>query len=340
VFDELPLAANAGLFVVAAAVVWVAGTRLARYADHISRLTGLGQAAIGVVLLGGITSLPEIAVATTATLSGEPELSVTDVLGSAAINVLLLALADAVIGREALSSTPGSVETLLQGLLGIVLFAILIGAVVAGDPLFLGMGASSWALIVAYGVALKLIVQARGRQPWIPRGRARAADDPGEAPDMPAGALARRTALAAVAILLAGFVLAQGGSAIATQTGLGTSLVGAVFLALATSLPEASTVVGAVRRRRYEMAIGDIFGTNLFNVMIIVLVDALHAGEPVLAGVGPFAGFGALLALLLTAIYLIGMVERSDRTVWRLGADSLLAVAVYAGGLFVLYRLR
>jgi cation:H+ antiporter len=79
---------------------------------------------------------------------------------------------------------------------------------------------------------------------------------------------------------------------------------------------------------------------NLFNVTIIVLVDALHPGDPVLLEAGRFASFGALLAIVLTAVFLVGMIERRDRTVFRMGIDSLFAIACYAGGLVVLYQLR
>ncbi len=92
--------------------------------------------------------------------------------------------------------------------------------------------------------------------------------------------------------------------------------------------------------RQYAMAVSDVFGTNLFNVTIIVLVDALHPGGPVLVEAGAFAAFGALLALVLTALFMAGMIERRDRTVLRMGLDSFAALALYAGGVTVLYHLR
>ncbi|HJS76718.1 MAG TPA: hypothetical protein VJ778_04870, partial [Burkholderiales bacterium] len=119
-FEALPLAANFGAFAAAAAAVWFAGTRIARYADAIAESTGIGRELLGIVLLGGVTSLPELAVASTASLAGHPGLSVNDLLGSAAINVLILALADAALGRDALSSVLASPGVLLQGVLGII----------------------------------------------------------------------------------------------------------------------------------------------------------------------------------------------------------------------------
>jgi cation:H+ antiporter len=99
-------------------------------------------------------------------------------------------------------------------------------------------------------------------------------------------------------------------------------------------------VLEAVRLRRYTMAISDVFGTNLFNVTILVLVDVLHRGGPVLVEAGRFAATAALLALVLTAIYLAGMLERRDRTVLRMGYDSIAVVVTYFGGLVLLYVQR
>jgi cation:H+ antiporter len=92
--------------------------------------------------------------------------------------------------------------------------------------------------------------------------------------------------------------------------------------------------------RRYEMAIADVFGTNLFNMMIIVLVDALHPGQPVLVEVGPFAAFAALLAAILSLLFLVGMIERRNRTFLRMGVDSIVALVAYGAGIVVLYQLR
>src|SRR3546814_3412806 len=73
-FQNYPLWANLGMFAAAAAAVWFAGSRLARYAASISDRTGIGAAFLGLILLGGITSLPEIAVTVTASLAGSAAL--------------------------------------------------------------------------------------------------------------------------------------------------------------------------------------------------------------------------------------------------------------------------
>lgn len=334
-----PVWANAAAFLAAAAVVWAAGTRIARYAGEISGATGIGQAVLGMLLLGGVTSLPELAVASTASIAGHPALSVNDVLGSAAINVLIIALADAVIGRDAITSVLAAPRVLLQGVLGIALLSVAAAATVSIPLPFAGASLWTWALLLGYLACAWVISRSRSEKAWQATGPVPKKDS-GEAGEAPLRPLVLKTGAAAAAVLVGGFLLTKSGEALAQQTGLGTNFFGAVALAGATSLPEISTVTAAVRRKRYEMALSDIFGTNLFNVLILFVADFLYAGPPVLAEVGAFAGVGALVAIVLTALFLAGMLERRDRTVARMGWDSLAAIFVYLGGLLVLYRLK
>jgi cation:H+ antiporter len=340
-FERFPLALNVTFFAAAAMLVWWAGARLARYADAIANKTGLGNEVLGMVLLGGVTSSPELAVAATSLWRGMPVLTVNDVLGSAAVNVVILAVADFAIGRDALTSVQGSAGVMLQGVLGIILMAVPVSVAVVGDVLVLGMGLSSWLMFAIYLVALRLITSSKGAQKWKPASSSERWNETSHAEPEHASASLRRlivkTAVVSVAICGAGFVLTMSGEAVAEQSGLGTGFFAVIFLAAATSLPEVSTVIEAVRLKRYEMAISDVFGTNLVNVVIVGVVDAFHGGGPVLSEVGKSAGIGALLSLILTAIFLVGMLERRDRTVFRMGVDSLAVLAVYAAGVVILY---
>ncbi len=356
-FGQWSLWLLSGVFAASAAIVWLAGSRLAGYADEISDRTGIGQAFIGLVVLGGITSLPEVAVSVTASLTGEAVLALNNVLGSVAAQVALLALADALIGREALTSVVLKPAVLLQAALNIILLALIAGAVTAGDVSIGYFGVWSTVLFAGYLVSIWALAGYQQRMPWT----VKADKDDGEAqPGPAAGAgagqdddaeqagsgkaslrgLILRTTVAAALILGAGYLLSQTGSAAAAKTGLGSAFFGVTFLAVATSLPEISTMAGAVRLRRYEMALGDIFGTNLFNAALVFVIDVLAPGPPVLSRVGAFSAFGALLGLVLTTIFMAGVIERRDRTVLRMGWDSLAALAFYAAGLVVLWTLR
>lgn len=341
--DDLSPWANAGVFAAAAVAVWLAGTHLARCADRIAEVSGLGREVLGVLLLGGVTALPELAVAVSATVGGAPALAVNNILGSVCINLVILAGADAVYGRRrALTATPADPLLLLQGALGILLLAIVAAATVAGDEPVAGMGAWSWLLLAAFLGAVFVIAKSRRLCSWVPTHRSAPAprrDDDDKA-SQPLQQLILQTVGVGAVILVAGYALATSGEALAEQTGLGASFFGAVALAMATSLPEISTVSAAVRLRRYEMALGDALGAIVFNLATIVVVDALHRGSPVLVEAGRFAGFAALLAIVLATVYLIGMIERRDRTIGRMGVDSWIVLACYAAGIGVLYTLR
>lgn len=380
-FTSLPLWANVLIFAVGAAVVWFAGTRVSRYVDAISEKTGLGAAFAGMVLLGGITSLPEIATTVTASLSGSAPLAVNNVMGGIAMQVAILALADATTKRHALTFVAASSEVLLQGVLLVLVLVVTAVAIAVGDEAVLGFGAWTASVFVLVVLGLYLINEHEENPRWEPvemaelqngeTGRggsdqsaraerhsarhgalndgdqdaegqeaSRRREDERKAHRLTRGRLIAYTVAASAAVLVAGFFVTRAAEALAEQTGLGSNLVGAVLLAISTSLPEVSTTLEAVRLGEYRLAFSNIFGTNLFDAGILFLADVCYAGPPVLNEVGTFAQVGALLGAILTAVYLAGIIERQNRTVLRMGYSSLIVLVLYLGGLVLLYNLR
>lgn len=337
---SLPDAAIYGAFATAALVVWLAGKELPELAARLSRRTGLGEAFAGMLLLGGITSLPELATTSSAAAAGAGDLALNNAFGSVVFNLLLLALADMILGGRALTARVARSATLLQGACSMVLLATVAIVITVGDVPLAGAGAGSTLLLILCFGAMRIAAAHETRPTWA------VVDPPGDgAEPRPAGtgsSLARlllRLALLAALIFIGGVVLSQTGEAIADRSGIGAGLIGLVLLAIATSLPELTVITAAVRRGHYELAIGDILGANLFNIAMIFVIDLLLAGRPVLDTAGAFEGGAALLGIVLTGIFLIGLIERRDRTVLRMGYDSLAVIAIYAGGLALLARL-
>jgi cation:H+ antiporter len=345
-FTTLPLVLNLAIFAGAAAFVWIAGTRISEYADAISAHTGLGHAFLGLLLLGGVTSLPEMAVSVSAAYSASPALAVNNILGGVTMQVAILALADFAIGRRALTSVVPNPIVMLQGSLNVLLLVFVPVGILVGDVSLLGIGAWVWAILGLAVFSLYTLSQSEGRKPW------RAVNLNEKSPDDEAersrsrrsnaslSSILGKTTLAAAVILIAGFVIARTADAIAEQTGLGASFVGAVLVAISTSLPEISTVLSAARLGLYTMAISDILGTNLFDVGLLFVIDGVAPGEPVLNRVGTFSSVAALLGIAVTTLFLIGLAERRDRTILRMGIDSAAVLVVYFGGLVMLYGLR
>ncbi len=336
---QLPLAANILIFLLAAGAIWLAGPRLAGAADAIAEHTGIGAALAGLLILSFITALPETAVSVSAGANGNAKLAVNNILGSIAFQVVVLAIGDAVLRRRPITASAPSQMLLLEAVFSAMLLCIVAAAITVGDRSLLGVGA--WTLTLLVGVVASYAALSRYQER---AGRALMEEDEGimpeEAPRMSLAAAAIMVGLTAAVILAAGYTIAQTSDALAEQTGLGESFMGAIFTSASTSLPEIATVIAAVRLRRYVMAFSNIFGANIFDIALIFLIDAAYPGGPVLNHVGAFATFGALLGAMLTLIYIAGLAERRNRHFGGLGFDSWAVIAVYAAGVAILFTLR
>lgn len=344
--QSLPLFQNALLFVLAAIVIWWAGTRLERDADVLARRTGLGHAFTGMLLLAGATSLPEVATTVTAVgLLGNPTLGVYNLLGGVALQTGILAVADALTRkRGALTFFTPRFVLLIEGVGLLVLLQLAVaGIATRGVPAVFSTSMWLIALALAYVGVMYLVYRYRGQARWTPT----RTDDSPEDDDL-ASSQARQDdrstrsvwlAFGAISVLVlfGGFVAARTADVLAAQTGLGSAFLGATLLAAATSLPELSTTIAAVRSDRYTVAVSNVFGSNAFDVFLLFLAELLHRGGSILANVDSSIVFVATLGMLMTCIYLWGLMERENRTVLRLGWDSAAASLVYLGGMTVLY---
>jgi cation:H+ antiporter len=346
-FDEYSLAVNLLIFTVAACAVWIAGTKIAVYADELAERFDLSHALLGVLMLAGITSLPEIATSFTAAYANNAPLAVNNMLGGIAMQVAVLAVADFLFGERALTSVVPNPVVMLQGAFNICLLAFVAMAIIVGDVPFLGAGAWSWGIFAACVYSFIKISKAEARQPWVINNpddiELGSRDRGGNARSLESDSsawLISKIVINALVILFAGYTLANVGDAIARQSGLGESFVGFALMSAATSLPEASMVFASVRRGLYTMAISGILGTNPFNVALIFGVDMIAPGAPVLSDIGNFPAVGTLLGLAVTGFFLMGLIERADRTFWRMGVDSVAVLFVYTGGMVLLYSMR
>lgn len=354
-FESYSLWLNGSIFGFSAALIWLAGTFLERYADEISDRTGLGQAFTGVLLLSTATSLPEVATTITAVaLLNNPTLAVYNLLGGVALQTAILAIADRVKPRSgAMTYFRPRFVLLIQGVGLLMLLQLTIAGITArGLPTVFSISAWTLVLFMVYLGTLYLTYRYRGQPRWTPTKRD---DMPKEPPPEAKRNKDSRTAYkertagrsmssvwlrfcgASLAVLVAGWTVAQSADVLAKQTGLGDAFLGATLLALATSLPEVSTTVAASRNGHYSMAISNIFGSNGFCVALLFLAELLYHGGTILAQVQQSVVFVTAIGAILTGIYLFGMLERQDRTVLGIGWDSAAVVVVYIGGMAVLY---
>jgi cation:H+ antiporter len=333
-----PLWINAVAFLIAAVIVWIAGTRLTHYLDGIAHHNGWDHAFVGMLLLGGITSLPEVANVVTSSLAGNPRLGINNLLGSAAINVLLLAVADAWIGRDAITSVVVQPVTLMMGTLCMLVLMAVAASVATGDLLIVGSGIGIGAVILCLMSVVSIwICGGYGqRAQWTIAGRHAKPVNEDHRPTAPIAGLVFMTVVAGAVIFTAGYALSQIGDALADQTGFGAGMVGFVLIGISTSMPELSSIVTALRIRRYEMAFGQVLGTNFINLSLILIADAFFLGGPVINELSRFEILSALLGAMLIGIFMVGLLEHKNLRVIRMGYDSFAVVVLFTCGLAIL----
>jgi cation:H+ antiporter len=324
-------------FLATALVIVLAGMRLARYGDILAEKSGLGRSWIGLVLVAATTSLPELFTGFGATaLAALPNIAVGDVLGSCMFNLLILSLMDAV-QPEPLSTRAHQGHALSIGF-GLVLISIA-GLGLLGNslvPAIGWVGLYSPVLIVVYLVSMRVIFTHERQR------RARETHEVAEV--LQYAAIPMRTAAlhyagAAVFVVGAALWLPRLGAELARQTGLGEAFVGSLFIAITTSLPEIAVSVAAVRIGAIDLGIGNVLGSNLFNLLILGLDDVFYRQGPLLAAADPSHGVAILAVVMMNAIFLIGLTYRVMTKRFAVAWDTGTMAAVYVTAVVVAYVL-
>lgn len=325
-------------FVASAFVIVVAGVRLARYGDVLGEKSGLGRSWVGVVLLAATTSLPELFTGFGATaLATLPDIALGDVLGSCMFNLLILSFMDAV-HPEPITARAHQGHALSIAF-GLVLVGVAGGGLVAGHrlPAIAWVGPSSLVLILLYFVAMRVIFaheqqrRAREMQELAEELRYR---------ETPLRVALVQYSLAAVAVVGAALWLPRLGATVALETGLGDAFVGSAFIAIATSLPEIVVSLAAVRIGAVDLGIGNVLGSNLFNLLILGLDDVFYRDGPLMSGAGASHSVSVLAVVVMNAIFLIGLTHRAMTKRFVVAWDTGTIAAVYVIAIALSYALR
>ena len=345
--DSLPFALLVAIFVAAAAVVWVAGIQLSQATDVLDARLRLGSALGGLIVLAVATNLPEIAITVSAAMSGNLEVAVGNILGGIALQTVVLVILDAFgkrgHGVKPLTYRAASLTLVLEGVVVVAVLAV----VIAGSQLPQGLEVlrltPDVVLIAALWVVGLILVQRAGSHlPWHEDGRA---PDASPKPSKTGGDKKMSTkkaafvfSVSALATLVAGVVLERAGDAASSQIGLSGVLFGATVLALATSLPEISTGLQAIRQGDENLAISDIFGGNAFLPVLFLLATVI-SGSAVLPQANGADIYLTALAALLTLVYVVGLIFRPQRRILGMGVDSFIVLVLYALGVAGLFAI-
>jgi cation:H+ antiporter len=324
-----------------ALLIFWSGSLLSKYGDVIAEKTGLGRAWIGAILIAGVTSLPELASGVSAVAWLDvPNLAAGAALGSCLFNLALIAMIDLAYQPGRVLAKAQEVHILSGGLgvlmLGIVAIGVLIGPVLNGFGI-LGVSILSIIILVLYVLGGKMIAS-------LEKERA------GEVLEKEAveGGYARIStqkailvfSLSGVAVVLLGIWLASIGDRLAATTGLSRSFIGNLFLALTTSLPEIAASLAAIRLGAIDLAIGNVLGSNLFNITLFFVYDLADGSNNFWASLTTANAFAAVMTIMMTGVVIISLMYRaSPKTPYRISWDGVAIAAMYVGSIALLYIL-
>ena len=318
------------VFGIAALAIVTAGSRLARLSNDLADRSGLGEALFGVLLLGSVTSLPDFAATLSAAIDNRPDLAMSNVMGSMAVNLAFLGIADIVYRKANLEHAAASPVNLMLAALLIVLLTLPLLAIVTPPLAVFGVHPVTPVLVAAYLFGLYLVHRTQTKPMWFPRlTRQTVSDIPdqqyrGSLPKAWLGFVAL-----AIVTCIAGWVLMEAAKGIADQTGLSDTVVGGLLTALATSTPELVTTIVAIRCGALTLAVSNIFGTNCFNMLVVAAADVGYLHGSIYHDVAPVQMMWGLVSILMSAILLLGMLRRETYGIGRIGFESALILVVY-----------
>lgn len=317
-------------FLLSAVVIVFAAYFLAKYGDVIAIRTGLGGMFIGILLMAGATSLPELLTSMEAVKQNSPNIAAGNLLGSNGFNMLLLAILD-LLHRSQRILRKAAMRHALTGGLAIMMISLVLYLIAADVQVKLGwVGLDSIIIIAAYIFALRLISGDSKAEKMEPE------EIPAEVPKLWVGLLGFSLAAGVLIFITPYMVGASVG--IAEITGLGTTFVGTTLVALVTSLPETVTTIAAIRMGASDMAIGNLFGSNMFNMFALGLTDLFYTQGKFLGTIDPAFMLVGMFGLLMTAIGLVGNLAKLERRFWFIEINSFLLFLLYFSGMWLLYQ--
>lgn len=339
------------IFAAAAGAVWIAGIFLSNTSDSLSSRFHMGEALGGLILLAITTNLPEIAITVTAALHHNLGVAIGNILGGIALQTVVLVILDlSVPGKHPLTFQAASLVLVLEGVLvTAVLTVAMMGTQMPKHLILFRLAPEDVVIAALWVVGLWLLSKARTDLPWQEKGDAPGGEQTAdmkqhkqheEEKDKKAGT--GKTIgvflFASVVTLAAGVALEQSGVGIAGHIHMTGVLFGATVLAAATSLPEVSTGLASIKLGDYQLAISDIFGGNAF-LPVLFLLATLLSGQAVLPQAKNTDIYLAGLGILLTTVYLFGLIFRPRRLLLRMGADSLIVLLLYVLGIVGLFAI-
>ncbi|MCA9396031.1 MAG: sodium:calcium antiporter [Candidatus Omnitrophica bacterium] len=326
---------SVAVFALCIGVIGFSGYRLTAVADRLADITGLGEAIMGAVFIGIITSLSGSILSLTAAWDGHGAFAVSNAAGGIGLQLTFLAFADMTYSKANLEHAAASQVNLMQGVLLMILLALPLLAV--HSPAF-SIGCAhpiTFASFIFYGCGLSIIARSRKTPMWKPLSTKETVTDKPTRKRRSKKELTRlwlQLLTLAPIVGVSGWALGQSGISIVRHSHLSTTLVGGLFTAGITSVPELVIAIAAVKRNALTLAVGNIIGGNTFDTLIISGSDLAYRNGSIYNAIGDDQIFLISLTLLLTGIWLMGLLKREKHGIANIGLESFLILLLYSAG--------
>jgi len=318
-------------FLVSSLAIVLAGIRLAPYGEALARHTGIGQGWIGLIFLATLTSIPEMTTTVAASSIDAPNIALGNAFGSNLFNVVIVAILDVLLlGRGPFLAKVRPYHIISGSLAVLLTMLAMLGIALQPSVEIGGVSPISLLILAGYVVGVFLLY--------------RAEKELGIVGDVDSETIPLRRAVAgflacAAVIVTAGIFLVRSSKEISIATGLSASFMGAVLVAIVTSLPELATSIGALRIGAYDMIMGNLFGSNMFNILTVFFADLAFRGGPIYAGLRGGEGdqlVVAVFGVLLTVVAIIAIAMRPRRRILGIGFGSIVLLITYLGATAIL----
>lgn len=324
-------------FLLCAAIIYFSGRKLSFYGNRLSIQTGVGGLWIGLILMAAITSLPEVTLGiSSVAIVGSPDLAVGGVLGSCVFNLTILSVLDVVSpGTPILTRVTGS-HVLAVSLTSILLMLVGVGLFLPDDFIVIGwIGISSIAFVVIYFITIRLIYRLEKKKEVLLENLE------GDEKDTPTKSVLLWYIFYALLIIGAGLVLPTFASQIAVFTGWGDSFVGTVLLAASSSLPEMAVAIASARIGAIDMAVGNLFGSNMFNIFTLSINDIFYREGYLLKDANDVHLITVFSIVIMNSIIIVSLIIRPDKKRFIILAwDTMLILLLYFASMWLVLQMK
>lgn len=323
---------NIAGFLIATVIIVITGSRLSKYGNLMADMMGWGKMFVGIILMASVTSMPELMNGISAiVILDAPDLAVGDIVGSCAFNILIISIMDLFYDyKKPLTSVTQTGHVIAASfgiiLLSFVAFAILMPRIFGS---IIWIGEFSLFFLVLYFIAIRVIFL------YSKKGNNQV-EERKDSYSLSLKQVVIRYAMNGVVLVAAAMLLPYFGDHLAKASGLGQSFFGTLFIAASTSLPEVVVSIAAIRMGTIDLAIGNVFGSNIFNIAILAFNDILYTKGPIFQFTSPNHIIPVLGTIIITAIGIIGIVFKEEKK-WKLAIDTALIVLVYGLMMGLLY---